>query len=137
MKSRFKKQLQKKHERFKQNLEVLYEYFNKKYPGWENTEDSDHIKKRLRQTARKITDNRMKKKIKKLDKKDFPDWPFKQDTLILVQTSKKMVSVIIDFQEYALNGLAESALNLKTVYLAGKVKKGKSISKFIQLGLEL
>lgn len=137
MKSKFKKQLQAKHERFEQNLKVLYTYFDKHFPDWEKTNDADYIKKRLHQTARKITDNRMKKKIKKIDKKDFQDWPFKEDTVILIQTSKKMVSVIIGMQEFALNGLAASALNLKTISEAKKQIIGKSIMPFIQLGLKL
>jgi len=123
-----------KHIRFENNLKQIYEFFDRQHPNWRNTPNADYIKKRLNQTARKITDNIMKKKTKVLKKEDFKEWPFHENQVIIVQTSKKMISVIIRMQEYALNGLAASALKLKMVHDCGKAIKGKSVSEFIQIG---
>lgn len=132
------KQIKEKHENFDKILSTYYDSFNKKYPGWKESLDSDYIKKRLNQAAQIAVKRRLKKKVRTLHKKDFADWPFKSDSVILVQTSKKWISVITDdMQEYALNGLASSGLHLKTISDAKKQIIGKSIMPFIQLGLEL
>jgi hypothetical protein len=139
MKNKFKHKLHlhKRKKKFNDTLNVLIEYMDSNYPGWKNTKDAGHIKKRLNQAARKMTSNSFIKKTKVLKKSDFKDWPFTSDSIILVQTSKRMISCIIDFQEYALNGLAESGLNLKFPHDCEKAIKGKSVDEFIKIGLEL
>ena len=139
MRNKYKQILKKRHEAFKEHLKIAYDYFESLYPGWQtgDKKDVDHIKKRLRQVAKQWQNNPKKKKTKILYKKDFKNWPFTQDSVIIIQTSKLWISCIIGVQEYALNGLAQSALKLKAAHDAGVAIKGKSISEFIQIGLKL
>jgi hypothetical protein len=139
MRNKYKARLRQKNAEFKKYLETAYEYFNEKYPGWENgkKDDVNHIKKRLHQTAKLWQKNIKKKKTKVLHKRDFKEWPFTDDTIIIVQTSKKMISCIINFKEYALNGLAATDLKLKFSHDCKKAIIGKSVSEFIKIGLEL
>lgn len=139
MKKSKKNRLLKRNQEFNKHLKTAYDYFNNLYPGWENGKknDVDHIKKRLRQVAKKWQNNPKKKKTKVLYKKDFQEWPFISESIILIQTSKIWISCIIDFQEYALNGLAANALKLKFPHDCGKAIKGKSVSKFIEIGRNL
>lgn len=140
MRNKAKQRLKQRHEEFKKNLNDLYEKFDKDYPGWRERPDADYIKQRLRKTAKLQQKNKHRKKTKLIRKNDFTDWPFTVDEIIIVQTSKKMISCIVkktSMGEYALNGLAESGLKLKSVFAAGIAIKGKSISKFIKMGLDL
>jgi hypothetical protein len=137
MKNKYKAKLKQRNKRFLDTLEYLTENFTKKYPDWMNGSDVNHIKKRLNQTAKIMTKNNKLKKIKVLKKEDFKEWPFITDKIIIMQTSKKMISCMIDLQEYALNGLAATYMKLKFPHDCGKIEKGKSVSEFIKIGLGL
>lgn len=137
MKKFKRKILQRKHKQFTNILQTLNDYMNTNYPGWQNTKDADYIKKRLNKTAKIMSKNRLSKKTKLLKKQDFKKWPFKVNSIIIVQTSKLMISCIIDFREYALNGLAHTGLNLKFPHDCGLAIVGKSVSEFIRIGREL
>lgn len=139
MKNKYKAKLRQRNKRFLDTLEYLTENFTKKYPDWMNGSEKnvDHIKKRLNQTAKIMTKNNKLKKIKVLKKEDFKEWPFITDKIILIQTSKKMISCMIDLQEYALNELAATSMKLKFPHDCGKAEIGKSISEFIRIGLKL
>jgi len=141
MRNKLKAKLRQKNKQFTDTLEVLTNYFDNQYPGWQKSEDSDSIKRRLNRTAKIMTKTIHRKKTKLFKKKDFQDWPFTSDSIILIQTSKKMISCIIDFQEYALNGLAQTGLVAGKVFKfpheAGKAIKGKFVSEFIKIGLKL
>lgn len=142
MKNKYKAKLKIRHKQFLENLEKLYKKMDQDYPGWQDRKDADYIKQKLRDTAKLQQKNMAKKKTKLIRKKDFSgEWPFYADKIILVQTSKKMISCVIKnktgMHEYALNGIAESALNLKLVHDAGKAIVGKSIAEFIYMGMKL
>ena len=140
MKQKRKQRLKQRHAEFEKNLNELYEKWDKDYPGWRDGPDADHIKKRLRDHVKNTQKNMRKKKTKLLKKKHFENWPFVVDEIILVQTSKKMISCIVKqggLKEYALNGLAETGLKLKSVFDGGVAVRGKSISEFIKIGLDL
>lgn len=122
---------------YEKNLENLTKFMDEKYPGWENQSNAKQIKKRLEQTAKKMCKNKLLKKTKVLYKKDFPDWPFYVDKIILIQTSKLWISCIIENREYALNGLAASALKLEFPHDCGKAIPGKSMTEFIKIGSKL
>ena len=137
-KNKFRKKLMiERHKEFLHNLDVLTKQFDTDYPGWEKTDDADYIKKKLNKTAKIQTQNRLKRKLKHLKKSDFKDWPFKSDSIILVQTSKLWISCIVEGHEYALNGLAQTGLGIPFAHDKGIAKKGESIGEFIQMGLKL
>lgn len=137
MKKSKHKILQVRHRQFLNILQTLTDYMDSNYPDWQNGKDADYIKKRLNKTAKIMSKNQKQKKTKLLKKKDFKEWPFKTDSVIIVQTSKLMISVIINFREYALNGLAHTGLNLKFPHDCGLAIVGKSVSEFIRIGKEL
>lgn len=137
MKKFKRKLLITRHKRFQSELTALYDGMDKKYPGWRDGPKSDNIKKRLHDTARITTNNFFKTKEKIVMKKDFKDWPFICDSIIIKQTSKKWISCFINGTEYALNGSAATELNLKFAHDAGVAIKGKSISEFVEIGLAL
>jgi hypothetical protein len=137
MKSKHKKILLERHEEYENNVANLLDQFDIDYPDWRESKDADYIKKRIQQAARKMSQNRLKRKSKLVKKSDFKEWPFTSDSAVIMQTSKLWVSVIIKGCEYALNGLAASGLNIKLVHDAGKAIKGKSVGGFIKMGLAL
>ena len=139
MKNKYKAKLRQRNKKFLDILEYLTENFTKKYPDWKNgkRDHVDHVKKRLNRTAKIMSKNNKLKKTKILYKKDFQEWPFITDKIIIIQTSKKMISCMIGLQEYALNGLAESGLKLKFPHDCGKAEIWKCVSEFIKIGLEL
>ena len=138
-KAQYKKNL--KRQRFNKQIEIFTDFFDNHYPGWQKGKDADYIKKKINTTAKNICNNRLRKKTKLLYKKDFKNWPFRVDQIILVQTSKLWISCMVKnkngIHEYALNGLAITGLKLKTVHEAGIARKGESIGEFIQIGLKL
>jgi len=138
-KTRFKKNL--KRQKFNNQVKIFTEFFDNNYPGWQKGKDSDYIKEKINITAKNICNNQLRKKTKLIHKKDFKNWPFKVDQIILVQTSKLWISCIVKnkngIHEYSLNGLAKTGLKLKSVHQAGIAKMGESIGEFIQIGLKL
>jgi hypothetical protein len=137
MRNKFKRKVLQSNRRFLDVLQVLTDYMDGSYPGWRDGKDKDYVLKRLNQTAKIMSKNKNSKKIKLLHKKDFKEWPFLSDRIVIIQTSKKMISCIIDFHEYALNGLAETGLKLKFPHDCGKARMGESVSTFIKIGMEL
>lgn len=140
MRNKQKQKLKKRHQEFQKNLDLLYAEFDKNYPGWREGKDADYIKRRLRDNAKQQQKNIHKKKTKLLKKENFPDWPFTVDEIILVQTSKKMISCIVKkkgISEYALNGLAATGLKLKFAHDSGIAVVGKSVGEFIKIGMGL
>ena len=78
------------------------------------------------------------KKSKVLSKLDYLDsWVFKADSIELVRLNGSIVYCVIDGGNYALNGMAESWMKIKSVGDAKQCVIGKSISPFIKLFLEL
>ena len=127
-----------RHKQYNDTLQALIDHFDATYPNWrENKIDYKYILDGLKATAKKMCENKLKRKLRHIKRSDFKDWPFKSDSIILVQTSKLWVSCIVKCHEYALNGLAQTGLNIPFAHDKGIAIKGKSVGEFIQMGLGL
>ncbi|HCV80804.1 hypothetical protein [Zunongwangia profunda] len=77
-------------------------------------------------------------KFKKILKDDFVgDWPFYAEEVIIECRQKYWCTIEIDGIDYALNGSASDRYKLDSVIDAGMSIRGKSISPFINMALEL
>ncbi len=72
-----------------------------------------------------------------MNKKDFTKgWPFKSDTVQLINKNKFFLTVKIEGVEYALNGIALNG-GYKDPFKAGVIIKNKSLTSYIDKALKL
>lgn len=76
-------------------------------------------------------------KHKKIYKRDYEEWPFVSDSVVIECRHNNWCIVSIDGYDYALNGISKAKYKLETPHEAGTAEIGKSISKFIDLAHKL
>jgi hypothetical protein len=74
---------------------------------------------------------------KKVSKKDFANWPFKPDKMIITNTMGTMVYCRADKDNYALNGYAQDQLKLPHLFDSDLYVQGVDVGDIISFGLSL